>query len=125
MSELVDSLDAALAEAGEDIVLRRIVGTGNQAPIDVRVRARVDDVDPEELVAGSGSAQQRAKVIISPTQIIAAQWPGGVVPGYVGDPRVPVRGDKAVIRGKARNIEFAKPFVIGGELVRIELTVLG
>ena len=127
MSDYVASLDEALAYAGEDIILRRIVGTGNATVVvDVTVRASVRAFRPDELVGTI--VQSDSQVIISPTQIIAAQWPGGQpVSGAIhqADPRVPKIGDKAIIQGRIRNITFVKPILVAGELVRIELTVAG
>lgn len=127
MTAYVAALDEALREAGEDIILRRVVGTGASAVnVDVTVRASVRAFAPDELVGTI--SQSDSMVIISPTQIVAAQWPGGQpVSGAIhqADPRVPKIGDKAIIQGRIRNIAFVKPIVVAGELVRIELTVAG
>lgn len=124
--EAIAALDRALSEAGEYIVLRRMVGTGqNIANVDATVRAFVRSVKPEEIVGTI--SQGDLNVILSPTDIDAAQWPGGLpdVPGLKPDARIPRINDKAVIQGKVRNISFAKPIVMDGDLVRIELTVSG
>lgn len=128
MSDLVASLDSALAGYGEDIVLRRIVGTGvHVANIDVMCRARVDAMKTEQLAAGINSTD--LNVIISPTQINEAQWPGGtfpVLPPFNVDQRIPRASvDKMIVRNSIRNITFVDAKVIGGELVRIDLRVSG
>lgn len=121
-ASLIADLDAALADAGENIILRRLTGT-QQIPFDVTVRAHVTPVKAEALVGAV--TQTASKVIISPTEITRAQWPGFQT-GVTGpDAVLPRKGDKAVIGGRARNIEFAAPLYRGGALVRIELTVLG
>src|SRR3954464_11365478 len=123
MSDLIDALDGALAAVGEDVVLRRIVGTGaNVANIDVTCRAAVRSPTAQELRAGF--VQTDSVVILSPTQIRAAQWPGGVPAGTV-HPELPRKGDKLRIQGRSRAVESVNPIFVAGELVRIELRVLG
>src|SRR5258708_30008025 len=105
MSYLVAALDDALAQAGEDIILRRIVGTApNQINIDVMCRARVDAATVQEILAGIPATDLH--VTMSPTQINNAQWPGGQVPllpPFNVDQRVPrMNGpDKVLLRGAA------------------------
>lgn len=110
----VARLDAALARRGQDITIRRLtLGPGGiQIPFDAEgVRASVRAVRAEELV---GEIDQTAsKLVISPTGLHAA-FP------------LPIRkGDKAVIAGRERNIEFVLPFEVDDVLVRIELMVAG
>lgn len=120
---LIADLDAALAEAGEDVVLQRLTGT-QQIPFSVTCRAVVRGYTPEELVAGSGIVQGDSKVILSPTEIERAQWPGAQ-PQSTGDKRVPRVKDVLIVQGKPRNVMAAMPFYVAGELVRIELQVRG
>jgi hypothetical protein len=81
------------------------------------------------LIAGSGIIEGDSLVIMSPTQIVAAQWPGGQVvtsPPSMLDPRVPRQGDKAIIAGKMRTVQAAAPIYFpSGALIRIELRVKG
>lgn len=130
MSDLIAALDNALAEAGEDIILRRVVGSApNQVNIDVGCRARVDAMTDKDLAAGIPSTD--LNIVISPTPINNAQWPGGSVPAlppFDLDQRIPRAGptDKVLMRGQApRAIVFADPKFINGELVRINLRVSG
>lgn len=122
------ALDAALLAAGEDIVLRRQVAAGsNIANIDVGCRARVDTVGADE-IAGT-IAVSDLKISMSPTEILAAQWPGGV-PVYpvtnVSDPRVPRITDFVIARGKTRQVKVVDPKFIGAEgWCRINLVVAG
>lgn len=127
---VIARLDAALARRGEDIVLQRLtLGPGNsQIPFAVTVRALVRGLDPVDLV--EGEAQQRSRVVLSPSEIDRAGWPGpaAVAAGQApaaADRRVPVDGDRAVIAGVARRIEAAVGIRMAGVLVRIELQVLG
>lgn len=130
MSDLIAALDGALAGVGgEDFILRRVVGSGqNVVNIDVTCRGRIDGVSVAEIAAGIKTTD--LNVIFSPTQINNAQWPGGTVPipaPFNVDPRVPRENgaDKAIIRGKLCQIAFVKPFWPGGELSRIEMRVSG
>lgn len=127
MSGYVADLDRGLAKAGEDIVLRRVTGTGTTAVVvDATVRASVRPLSADELVGTL--AQGSAKAIISPTDIEAAQWPGGqpVSPAiHQADPRLPKIGDKAIIQGRIRDIRDVNPILVDGDLVRIELMVAG
>ncbi len=59
-----------------------------------------------------------SKVIISPSEINAADWPGG-------EPNIPQRLDQVIIAGRAKNIEAVNPIYVRGVLVRLELRVLG
>lgn len=129
MSDLIAGLDNALADRGEDFILRRVVGTGaNVVNIDVTCRGRIDAVSVEEIAAGIKATD--LKVIFSPTQINNAQWPGGTIPQlppFNVDQRVPRENgpDKAIVRGQLRTVALCKPFFIGDELVRIEMRVSG
>lgn len=129
MSDVIAALDNALAQAGEDIILRRVIGTGsNVINVDVKCRARVDAMKTEQLVAGINAAD--LNVIISPTQINNAQWPGGTVPlqpPFNVDQRIPrVAGaDKMIVRKVLRAITFVDAKIINGELVRIDARVAG
>jgi hypothetical protein len=132
MSGEIAALDNALAQAGEDIILRRVVGTApNQVNIDVHCRAKVNALTAQQLAAGIPATE--LNVILSPTQINDTQWPGGHVPAlppFNLDQRVPraVPTDKVLLvtRGdQPRAITFSDPKFINGELVRINLRISG
>lgn len=128
MSDFIASLDEALSEVGEDVILRRIVGTGAAAVnVDVTVRASVRrDATATELVGTLSQGED--VVIISPTQITTAQWPGGQPASnatHQADPRVPLVNDTLIIQGRPRKVKQVKPIVIDGELVRIEMVAAG
>lgn len=114
-------LDRSLADVGEDLVIRRVTGTTSQTNTDLAVRGSVRGYQPQELT--TNIIQGDTKVILSPTQINAAGWPG--VSGGVLDHRVPRRGDKAIVQGKTLNIEAAAPIYVDNTLVRLELQVRG
>jgi hypothetical protein len=129
VSDLIADLDNALAQVGEDFILRRVIGQGaGVTNIDVVCRGRIDGVSVTEIAAGIKATD--LNVIFSPTQINDARWPGGTIPipaPFNVDPRVPRENgaDKAIIRGKLYQVAFVKTFWPGGELSRIEMRVSG
>src|SRR5688500_8083162 len=97
--EIAD-LDRHLEIDGEDIVLRRVKGTtlATQQNVDVTCRAFVRGFSPNELVGTI--TQQDSRVVLSPTQIDAADWPADEADSTsLIDPRIPRknRGDKCII----------------------------
>jgi hypothetical protein len=129
-ADLIAALDRALARAGEDIILRRVIGTApNQTAVDVKCRAKVKAINSEQTVAGI--ATTTFEVIISPTQIKAAQWPGGTppqLPPFDVDQSIPRAGltDKVLMRGlPPMDVFFVDPVMLDGELVRINMKVKG
>lgn len=122
-AEAIADLDKALVEDGEDIRLQRLTlgPNGLQIPFEVVCRAFVRGYQPQELVGGI--TQQDRKVILSPTQIIAAQWTSGR-PAF-DDQRVPMKGNRVFVAGRPCNVEAAAGLYVAGELVRIEMQVRG
>lgn len=119
-------LDRMLAAFGQDVTLRRVTGTTHQTNVDCTCRALVRGYRADELAGGI--IQGDSLVILSATDIIAAQWPGGqpvTSPPGATDPRVPRKGDKVIIEGKTRNVEYAEPIYVAGALHRINLQVRG
>lgn len=118
MSGERESLDEALEAAGEDIILRRrTVADDVVTDVDVTCRARVDTVDADEVVGTIATSD--LKVIISPTEIMAENWPDGT-------PAPPRITDFVVARGKVRQIKVVDPKYIGAEgLCRINLVAAG
>lgn len=123
-ADLIASLDSALVNGGEDIKLRRSVGVTNKSSVTVDLRASVRSPTDKQLAAGF--VQSDFFCIFSPTEINAAQWPGGGLPTTI-DLRVPSKnlGDQAYIRGAWRTVEWGQGFYPGGELCRIEMRVSG
>lgn len=122
---MIARLDGSLARVGEDVVLRRnTLGPGGvQIPFDATVRAQVRGYEPAELTAAV--IQGDSRVILSPTQIEQAGWPGATAAPVTGDRRVPRRGDVVLVQGTPRHVFAAAPKYVGGVLVRIELQVRG
>lgn len=109
---LIADLDAALADAGTAVTIRRYTApTGTPRPkTDIEdVPASIRAVKADELVGAID--QTGSKVVISPTGLAAL---------------LPLRkGDKLVVDGKERNVELAKPIFVASVLVRIDLMVMG
>lgn len=131
MNEHIALLDQALAATGEDVILRRIVGTKNAINIDAKIRAHVRTIvplrnQPSEL--SSGIAQDHLRVITSPTEIENAQWPGGGINAaapFSIDRSLPKRSDRLIIKGRVYHVDIANPIAVAGDVVRIELLVKG
>lgn len=122
----IRDLDTDLAEAGEDVIIRRLTGTGNQVNVDVTCRAFVRAFQPHELV--DTIIQGDSSVIISATQLLASGWPGAgpvPAPGATPDRRVPNSGDKIIIAGRPRTVVAGAPIYLSGQLVRVNLQVRG
>ena len=122
--QAIADLDAALAADGEWIELWRETGT-QKIPFKVRCRAFVRGYAAQELVGGI--AQTDSKIVMSPTEIIRAGWPG---PNSSATPtdqdrRVPRKGDAVVIAGRKHTVETAGGIYVAAELVKIEMRVLG
>lgn len=129
MNALLAQLDRRLARRGEQIYLRRTVGTSNQSYVQCRIPALVRALTAEQLIGGI--TQQNFFIICSPTHIIAQQWPGGKAPAATGgiiapaDPRVPVTTDTLWLRGASKTVQRVAPVFDRGECIRIEINVLG
>lgn len=119
----VANLDAALAQTGQPVTLRRLVGTASPTAYDVTAQAFVRGYAPKEIVGGIQQGDTLA--ILSPSEIVAAGWPGAGAQSDGTDTRVPRNGDRLVIAGRIRRIEAAVPLYMAGALVRIELQLRG
>lgn len=125
----IAELDAALLTDGENVVLRRVKGSGGlatQQNVDVTCRAFVRGFAPNELVGAI--TQQDSRVILSSTEIDAAGWPADEADSTSPiDPRIPRnnRGDKCIIGGRICSVQAAQGIRIDGVLVRIDMTVRG
>jgi hypothetical protein len=106
-----------LTEHGEDIVLKRRVGTG-MAFDAVMLRATVRGYTPQELTGGI--TQQDSKLVCGVEEIEAAGWPPSA-----GGPAFPRRGDFVLIGGVQKAVEATAPVRINGVIVRIDMQVRG
>jgi hypothetical protein len=129
MNALMALLDRRLARRGETIYLRRTVGTANQSYVQCELKAIVRALTVEQLIGNI--TQQNYFLIISPTGIIKAQWPGGKTPAATGgiiapsDPRIPLTSDVVYVRGSQKAVQRVAPVFDRGACIRIELAVLG
>jgi hypothetical protein len=121
----VAALDRAVARAGETITLRRTTGTTPSASFDVVLVALVRGYKPSELISGSGIVQGDSLIILSPTALDRAQWPGGQSPTTKGDVRIPRTTDAIIRQGISRTVISANPFYARGQLIRVEVQVRG
>ncbi len=116
-------LDRQLAKHGEDVVITRIVKRGGvNVTESVTCRAFVKLVSADEIV-GKITADD-LKIIISPTQILAAGWPGtdeNIIAGNNVDQRIPKSSDKVLVQGRPREIRAPKPKLLNGVWVRSDL----
>ena len=118
----LSALDRALASNGEIVTLRRLTG---DIAFDVECRAIVRGEVPDE--RRGDQVQDDSRVIISASEIVAAQWPGPRPESLTDtrDWRVPVPDDQIRIAGRWRYVEEAMPIYLRGALVRISLKVRG
>lgn len=124
---VIAALDRQLARHGEDIVISRVVKRGGvNVTVSLTCRAFVQAVSADE-IAGKITVDD-LKVIISPTQIIAAGWPGAdenIVAGNAVDQRIPKSSDKVLVQGRPREIKAPKPKLLDGVWVRSDMVVAG
>lgn len=128
-------LDRRMRLRGEPCELIRTVGTGTQTKNRVNARCIVKPLTVQQLVGGL--TQTNYMIIMSPTDLRRAGWPGARGPATVasgnlpsGDrpPKdfvLPTTNDAIYFRGTQKAIQRVAPIYDGGECVRIELTVLG
>jgi hypothetical protein len=123
----IAALDAALERAGEDVTLTRTVKRGGGTVVSsVVCRAAVRSVSAEQ-IAGTITLNDLT-VVIGPTEILAAGWPGtddAVPGGSTVDQRLPKTTDSMVVQGRARQVKVSKPVFVGGVWVRTDLVVAG
>lgn len=114
--QAIAMLDRQIAKSNQTVTIRVLPST------DVVVPALVRSTTSTDLVAGL--VQGESIVIVSPTQINAAGWPG-TQPAGKPDNRVPSknRGDMVVINNQLRAVQNANPVYMNDVLVRIEIVV--
>jgi hypothetical protein len=131
MNSLLAQLDRRLARRGEPIFLQRKVGTTPQSLVQCEVPAIVRALTVEQLIGAI--TQQNFFIIISPTDILRAQWPGGktAAAGSQGgiiapaDPRFPSTSDFIFLRGSQKSVQRVAPVFDRGACIRVEINVLG
>jgi hypothetical protein len=101
-------IEAALAEVGQAVTLRR-VGSPN---VDVVLNARVNSFQPHELVGGI--LQGDRQVIVGAVVMREASWPAP-----------PRKGDVVLISGKTTTIQGVESVDDGTETVRYNIQVRG
>lgn len=113
------SLDRYLARYGQVVTLIRLAsGAQPSVSASVEVRAHVTDFKPQELDGAQGLQIGDSRVIMSTTEVNAADWPSA------NESRIPRKGDRILVAGRTRTVLYgwAAPYV-SGELIRIELAI--
>jgi hypothetical protein len=130
VNQLLAQLDRRLEQRGEDIILRKRTNAGSTGSnVDCVIPAIVRALTVEQLIGSI--TQQNFFIIISPTHIIRAQWPGGRTPAATGgliipsDPRIPTTSDSVILRGATKAVQRVAPVFDAGGCIRIELSVIG
>jgi hypothetical protein len=117
-AEAAEILDAFLApgENGEEVTFVRITDATSNPPstVSASCQASVRRYAPHEL--GNGIIQGDSNVVIEGGQLLELAQ-------RLGTP--PRKNDKILIGGWERNVEMVAPLNIGGEIVRLDLTVRG
>lgn len=126
-AEETASLNRHLREAGEDVVLQRMTTTAGVQTVaaSVTCRAHVRSLGrgyAANEIAGQTSQQDQI-VILSPTEITAAGWTSGRHANE--DTRIPMKGNRLVIGGRATTVQSAQAIRMANTVVRIELQVRG
>lgn len=112
-SQVIASLDRQLAAHGQDVVLRRRIGTTDTF-YSLPVRALLRGYNPNQLVGNI--KQTDSMFIISPTLF---------VPGWGGADLLPKITDFILDGARQRKIESTDAVVMNGVVVRIEGRILG
>lgn len=130
MNPLLAQLDRRLKQRGEPIYLRRQVNAGvANTYVQIRMLGIVQALTVQQLIGGI--TQQNFVIITSPTEIYRQQWPGGKTPPATGsiiapsDFRIPTTNDALFVRGAQRAIQRVAPVFDRGEMIRLEINVLG
>lgn len=113
-ADAIASLDGQIAEHGQDILLRRSVpNTVPAQKVEKPHRAFVRGYRIDEV--GGGIAQGDSLIILSPT---------GMPGEFTGASLLRIN-DKVIFADRTRNVKSVDPVLIGGEIVRLNVTVTG
>ncbi len=113
---MISRLDDGLLRWGQDVTLQRRVtdDAGAQTvAFEALCRAVVRAHLPQQIEHIAYDPAQPTKLIMSPTSLTRAAWPG-----------LPARDDRLIINGQPNNVETVSPIEVDGVVVRIDLTSL-
>jgi hypothetical protein len=117
-------LDDALARDGSLVTLQRLTKAANaMIPFSVDAMAFIRAFRPTELT--QVVIQGDVRVIMSPTEITKAGWPGAVPAPGIADKRVPLKLDRLVTKDGTLTIQGANGTFINSNLVRIDIWARG
>jgi hypothetical protein len=127
-------LDRELRLHGDACELIRTVGSATQTKVRANLRCIVKVLTAEQMTAGVSISQFSYLVIISPTDLRRAKWPGPLpatgtnLPTGHNPPRdyaIPLTSDKVYFRGVEKAITLVSPVYDGDQCIRVEMKVLG
>ena len=122
-------LDRQMRLRGEKVQLIRTIGASTQSRVRANIRGIVKTLGIAQLIGGI--TQTNYIVIISPTDLRRAGWPGAntatIPPGTTSnkDGVIPPPSDAMVFRASQKAISRADAIYDGDECVRIELSCIG
>lgn len=125
--QAIADLDDSLSQHGTTIILQRMTPAPNGAQVfsAVTCKALLRGYAPSDMIGNSGITQQDQVVIISPSEINEAQWPGGAPDNAPGDKRVPRAGDRIRSQRGTMTIQAASGIYMQDTLVRINISARG
>lgn len=111
---LADSIAGQIDRYGQDVTVRRRVGTGATFDPSVSVKGKVHHYRPEELVGGIDQGDRR--VTIAPAELVSAGWDTGDAPR---------KGDQIVIDSKVSTVQGCDVRYVSGVEARYDIWVRG
>lgn len=125
--QVIRALDAQLSAHGEDIILRRMVKRdGAVVAAEVACRALARSLSGDAIVGAQN--QETMRVVISPTQVLAASWPGedeNEVSGTSIPAFLPRPTDVVIVRGRKMQVKVPGAVYLANTWVRSSMTVAG
>jgi hypothetical protein len=123
-------LDRQIRLHGEEVQVTRTTGSSTQTVTRANIRGIVKTLGIQQLIAGI--TQTNYVVIVSPTDLRRAGWPGAIAPSAasgvsvsVKDPCIPIVNDRMIFRARTNTISKVDAIYDGDECVRIELSCTG
>lgn len=109
---LVDTIARQIAAYGQDVTLKRRIGTSADFTV-ATVKGKVHHYRPDELIGGIVQGDRR--VTIAPSSLTGTEWAGVV----------PRKGDFVTIDGADAAVQGCEVRRIGDEAARYEIWVRG
>ena len=125
----VARLDRQLRLRGEEVLLQRQTGSSTQSLTKATVRGVVKTLGIQQLIGGI--SQTNYIVIISPSDLRRAGWPGAITATIptaglpLKDGVIPTTSDKMWFRAALKSISRVDALYDGDDCVRIEMYCTG